>query len=501
MWDVLRLHSQAMSLLRRCRVNAALTIQLFSQLFHFINMIIFNKLVKTSHLCTAKWAWRLRYRLAKIESWAEKQGLELAADCHLAKIQQALLLLQARKESHEDMHNIAKNCYKLNSIQIHVLLNSCYHHDQDDIDQALIQEMVAYVQENNDGDIIYANKELSLEEDHELHVPFLLPIDGYTCDQAQGVPKGLREFIEPLACIHNACDFELNKLVPSDQGWTEYFQQNSEMPPDMTNEIENPSQEYETAFNNSIIEVELIKSGGSLGLSILRATSNITGESGVYIKDVVQNSIAAHDGRLEKGDRILSVDGNSLNGLSQQQAAQLLVNATERVCLLISKQAAFQDGTHVHLQSDVTKNHGVHHSPNYNENASSVSPQFHSNVNQSPGYDRIPEDLYNGRERLSSPPNKPLPEPEPVKVEKPKEKVKPKKKINYQGVTDQQKQWQMELENMREDEIAELEGQAELSDIDKVRLKQLLEDREYANQLRDEQQSNDDNIEQIMDKI
>ena len=32
-----------MTLLRRCRVNAALTIQLFSQLFHFINMAIFNK--------------------------------------------------------------------------------------------------------------------------------------------------------------------------------------------------------------------------------------------------------------------------------------------------------------------------------------------------------------------------------------------------------------------------------------------------------------------------
>lgn len=33
----------AMALLRRCRVNAALTIQLFSQLFHFINVWCFNK--------------------------------------------------------------------------------------------------------------------------------------------------------------------------------------------------------------------------------------------------------------------------------------------------------------------------------------------------------------------------------------------------------------------------------------------------------------------------
>ncbi|XP_014680003.1 PREDICTED: afadin-like, partial [Priapulus caudatus] len=40
---VLSTLASAMALLRRCRVNAALTIQLFSQLFHFINMWLFNK--------------------------------------------------------------------------------------------------------------------------------------------------------------------------------------------------------------------------------------------------------------------------------------------------------------------------------------------------------------------------------------------------------------------------------------------------------------------------
>merc|ERR1719483_137631 len=44
--DVLNTLSAAMTLLRRCRVNAALTIQLFSQLFHFINMWLFNVLVR-----------------------------------------------------------------------------------------------------------------------------------------------------------------------------------------------------------------------------------------------------------------------------------------------------------------------------------------------------------------------------------------------------------------------------------------------------------------------
>lgn len=39
---VLTVLGSAMALFRRCRVNAALTIQLFSQLFHYINCICFN---------------------------------------------------------------------------------------------------------------------------------------------------------------------------------------------------------------------------------------------------------------------------------------------------------------------------------------------------------------------------------------------------------------------------------------------------------------------------
>ena len=79
-----------MALLRRCRVNAALTIQLFSQLFHFVNMWLFNRLVTDpeSGLCSHYWGVIIRQRLGRVEAWAEKQGLELAADCHLSRVVQ-----------------------------------------------------------------------------------------------------------------------------------------------------------------------------------------------------------------------------------------------------------------------------------------------------------------------------------------------------------------------------------------------------------------------------
>lgn len=80
----------SMSLLRRCRVNPALTIQLVSQLFHFISAWTFNQLMKlqarASGLRSHYWGVALRQRLAAIEAWAERQGLELAADCHLGHI-------------------------------------------------------------------------------------------------------------------------------------------------------------------------------------------------------------------------------------------------------------------------------------------------------------------------------------------------------------------------------------------------------------------------------
>lgn len=84
-----------MALLRGCRLNAALTIQLFSKLFHFLNVWAFNRLVAPNSIyCSKVWGTRIKNRLAHIQIWAERQGLELAADCHLAKLMQAAHLLQ-----------------------------------------------------------------------------------------------------------------------------------------------------------------------------------------------------------------------------------------------------------------------------------------------------------------------------------------------------------------------------------------------------------------------
>ena len=40
--------------------------------------------------------------------------------------------------------------------------------------------------------------QVRLEEDPDLHLPFLLPEDGYSCDTIRGIPNGLPEFVSQL---------------------------------------------------------------------------------------------------------------------------------------------------------------------------------------------------------------------------------------------------------------------------------------------------------------
>ena len=61
-------------------------------------MYLFNIVMKEPELRCKGWGTRIRLRLSRVEAWAEKQGLELAAECHLARVTQAMNLLKGSKE-------------------------------------------------------------------------------------------------------------------------------------------------------------------------------------------------------------------------------------------------------------------------------------------------------------------------------------------------------------------------------------------------------------------
>ncbi|XP_062293726.1 afadin [Scomber scombrus] len=337
--DVLHTLTGAMSLLRRCRVNAALTIQLFSQLFHFINMWLFNKLVTDSEsgLCCHYWGAILRQQLSHIEAWAEKQGLELAADCHLSRIVQATTLLTMDKYSMQDVQNIHNTCFKLNSLQLHALMTN-YHCAPDEpyIPPELIEHVVAVAENTADELARSDGREVQLEEDPDLQLPFLLPEDGYSCDVVRNLPNGLQDFLDPLL-QRGFC--RLTPHTRSPGTWTVHFEgsdcdshftaaDNSEMP--MRKEPE-------------VVTVTLKKHNG-MGLSIVAAKGAGQEKLGIYIKSVVKGGAADMDGRLAAGDQLLSVDGRSLVGLSQERAAELMTRTGSVVTLEVAKQGAIYHG-------------------------------------------------------------------------------------------------------------------------------------------------------------
>ncbi|XP_078699270.1 afadin-like isoform X5 [Branchiostoma floridae x Branchiostoma belcheri] len=375
--DVLNTLSSAMSLLRRCRVNAALTIQLFSQLFHFINMWLFNKVVMEPHLglCTRMWGLRLKRRLGRVELWAEKQGLELAADCHLCRVIQAAHLLQAPKHSAEDIASISSTCFKLNSMQLRALLEQ-YRPDPNEprIPQDLIESVVSVAENTADELTRSDGGDVRLEEDSDLQLPFLLPEDGYSCDIVRGVPTGLQEFLDPLV---SAGLVRMNVHPNAPGVWTIYFTPEAQeaarnmgspgeqIPKEKLRSVsQQVHPEGHPSFQGSeqslhtpesrypptpkgeaeVIDVSFSKNSSGMGLSIVAAKGAGQDQLGIYVKSVVKGGAADLDGRLAAGDQLLEVDGHNLVGLSQERAAALMTQTGQTVNLKVAKQGAIYHG-------------------------------------------------------------------------------------------------------------------------------------------------------------
>ncbi|KAM3594356.1 uncharacterized protein V6R79_006326 [Siganus canaliculatus] len=327
-----------MSLLRRCRVNPALTIQLFSQLFHFISAWLFNQLMspdaETPGLRSHYWGAALRQRLMAIEAWAERQGLELAADCHLGHIIQATTLLTMNKYSMKDAKDIQNTCFKLNSLQLQTLLAGylCASNEPH-LPPDLIDAVVTAAEASADNLIRSEGRNIQLEESLDLHLPFLLPEGGYSCDTVRGIPPGFREFMEPI-CQKGLCS--LTSQPNSKGDWTVHFREQTSSG-EGTYLVEQREPEIATITLNKPLN-------SGMGVSIVAAKGAGQGNLGIYIKSIVKGGPAEMNGRLTAGDQLLCVDGQSLVGLNQERAAAIMMKTGPIVTLQVAKFGASYHG-------------------------------------------------------------------------------------------------------------------------------------------------------------
>ena len=82
-------------------------------------------------------------------------------------------------------------------------------------------------------------------------------------------------------------------------------------------------------------EVVLLKGAEGLGFSIVGGFGSPHGNLPIYIKTVFEKGAAASDGRLKRGDRIVSVNGTSLEGATHEEAVSLLKSSKGTIVLLV----------------------------------------------------------------------------------------------------------------------------------------------------------------------
>lgn len=187
-------------------------------------------------MCNESWGKVISVRLQILETWAHKQGLELAAECHLAKINQCADFLQvchgslsppwkatnidqqinfqAGKSSVADVQQLACSCFRLNSLQMAALLQQemipknivdtairMAESVADELTRAdgrevsLVAAQSSNLPISNDLSIFF---QVCLEESPDLPLGLLIPDDGFSSDVVRGIPAGLVDFVSHL---------------------------------------------------------------------------------------------------------------------------------------------------------------------------------------------------------------------------------------------------------------------------------------------------------------
>uniref|UniRef100_A0A8C4MDX4 Synaptojanin-2-binding protein n=1 Tax=Equus asinus asinus TaxID=83772 RepID=A0A8C4MDX4_EQUAS len=94
-------------------------------------------------------------------------------------------------------------------------------------------------------------------------------------------------------------------------------------------------------------EINLTRGPSGLGFNIVGGTDQqyVSNDSGIYVSRIKENGAAALDGRLQEGDKILSVNGQDLKNLLHQDAVDLFRNAGYAVSLRVQHRLLIVGGS------------------------------------------------------------------------------------------------------------------------------------------------------------
>ncbi|XP_048580512.1 uncharacterized protein LOC5501855 isoform X2 [Nematostella vectensis] len=148
----------------------------------------------------------------------------------------------------------------------------------------------------------------------------------------------------------------------------------------------------------SIYPVQLQKINGSLGLNIIGGIEL----GGIYVKTMAHDGSAALSGKINIGDRILEINGQSLEGISRQDAVNLLRTAPQ-VCVLLIESCVATPAT-PNGKPAVPGNYSTtaFHQPNRSQPQASFPPEHqYPDPNSSPQHQYYPP-VYNEQTQMGS---------------------------------------------------------------------------------------------------
>uniref|UniRef100_A0A671LX80 Tyrosine-protein phosphatase non-receptor type 13 n=1 Tax=Sinocyclocheilus anshuiensis TaxID=1608454 RepID=A0A671LX80_9TELE len=122
----------------------------------------------------------------------------------------------------------------------------------------------------------------------------------------------------------------------------------------VTETLSASSPEVNSLQPGDLFDVELSKIDSSLGISVTGGSNTTVRHGGIYVKGVIPKGAAELDGRIKKGDRVVAVNGKSLEGASHKQAVEMLRDTGQMVHLLMEKGQPPKDSIHAPLTPQVT---------------------------------------------------------------------------------------------------------------------------------------------------
>ena len=81
--------------------------------------------------------------------------------------------------------------------------------------------------------------------------------------------------------------------------------------------------------------IRLERGSDGLGFSIVGGFRSPHGDLPIYVKTVFAKGAASEDGRLKRGDQLIAVNGQSLEGITHEEAVNILKNARGNIDLTI----------------------------------------------------------------------------------------------------------------------------------------------------------------------